>query len=107
MTFEQELYNNFSLYLSKPYFMTFAGDVSRRSCSCDCVSVPVLNVAGEASARSAAARPRPSHRSSSFSLVHSQTCQVGLNFASEEETKRFRSHVTELLDRRQRKSGTC
>ncbi|TWW64626.1 Neural Wiskott-Aldrich syndrome protein [Takifugu flavidus] len=58
VTFEQELYNNFSIYLSKPYFMTFAGD----------------------------------------------TCQVGLNFASEEETKRFRSQVTELLDRRQRKS---
>uniref|UniRef100_A0A3B5KGB7 WASP like actin nucleation promoting factor b n=1 Tax=Takifugu rubripes TaxID=31033 RepID=A0A3B5KGB7_TAKRU len=58
VTFEQELYSNFSIYLSKPYFMTFAGD----------------------------------------------TCQVGLNFASEEETKRFRSHVTELLDRRQRKS---
>lgn len=40
-------------------------------------------------------------------LLLSQTCQVGLNFASEEETKRFRSHVTELMDRRQRKSGTC
>ncbi|XP_032360925.1 neural Wiskott-Aldrich syndrome protein isoform X1 [Etheostoma spectabile] len=56
--FEQELYNNFSIYLPKPYFITFAGD----------------------------------------------TCQVGLNFASEEETKRFRSHVTDLIGRRQRKS---
>lgn len=36
-----------------------------------------------------------------------QACQVGLNFASEEETKRFRGHLSELLDRRQRKSGTC
>lgn len=35
-----------------------------------------------------------------------QACQVGLNFASEEEAKRFRAHVTELLGRRQRKSGT-
>lgn len=35
-----------------------------------------------------------------------QTCQVGLNFASEEETKRFRGHVTELVGRRQRKTGT-
>lgn len=26
--FEQELYNNFSTYLPKPYFVTFAGDVS-------------------------------------------------------------------------------
>lgn len=26
--FEQELYNNFSIYLPKPYFITFAGDVS-------------------------------------------------------------------------------
>lgn len=42
-----------------------------------------------------------------FSRAHSQTCQVGLNFASEEESKRFRGHVLELLDRRQRKSGTC
>ncbi|KAF1372395.1 hypothetical protein PFLUV_G00264940 [Perca fluviatilis] len=58
MMFEQELYNNFSIYLPKPYFITFAGD----------------------------------------------TCQVGLNFASEEETKRFRSHVTDLIGRRQRKS---
>ncbi|XP_029317911.1 neural Wiskott-Aldrich syndrome protein isoform X2 [Cottoperca gobio] len=59
MVFEQELYNNFSIYLPKPYFITFIGD----------------------------------------------TCQVGLNFASEEETKRFRSHVNELIGRRQRKSG--
>lgn len=35
-----------------------------------------------------------------------QTCQVGLNFASEEETKRFRGHVAELMGRRQRKTGT-
>ncbi|XP_071765939.2 actin nucleation-promoting factor WASL-like isoform X1 [Centroberyx gerrardi] len=56
--FEQELYNNFSINLSRAYFMTFPGD----------------------------------------------TCQVGLNFASEEEAKRFRVHVTELLGRRQRKT---
>ncbi|XP_056223753.1 WASP like actin nucleation promoting factor b isoform X3 [Seriola aureovittata] len=59
MMFEQELYNNFSIYFPKPYFITFAGD----------------------------------------------TCQVGLNFASEEETKRFHSHVSELLGKRQRKTG--
>ncbi|XP_028277409.1 neural Wiskott-Aldrich syndrome protein-like isoform X2 [Parambassis ranga] len=58
MMFEQEFYNNFSMNLSKPYFITFAGD----------------------------------------------TCQVGLNFASEEETKRFRSQVTELMGKRQRKT---
>lgn len=58
MTFEQELYNNFSIYLPRPYFMTFAGD----------------------------------------------TCQVGLNFANEEETKRFRGHVGDLLGRRTRKT---
>ncbi|XP_022605541.1 neural Wiskott-Aldrich syndrome protein-like isoform X1 [Seriola dumerili] len=58
MMFEQELYNNFSIYFPKPYFITFAGD----------------------------------------------TCQVGLNFASEEETKRFHSHVSELLGKRQRKT---
>ncbi|XP_069556108.1 actin nucleation-promoting factor WASL-like isoform X2 [Brachyistius frenatus] len=57
--FEQELYNNFSVYLSRPYFITFAGD----------------------------------------------TCQVGLNFANEEETKRFRGNVAELMGRRQRKTG--
>ncbi|KAG7456056.1 hypothetical protein MATL_G00247650 [Megalops atlanticus] len=32
------------------------------------------------------------------------TCQVGLNFASEEEAKRFRSATGELLGRRQRKT---
>ncbi|KAI3366787.1 hypothetical protein L3Q82_009447, partial [Scortum barcoo] len=58
MTFEQELYSNFNIYLSRPYFITFAGD----------------------------------------------TCQVGLNFASEEETKRFRSQMAELIGRRQRKT---
>ncbi|XP_044041432.1 LOW QUALITY PROTEIN: WASP like actin nucleation promoting factor b [Siniperca chuatsi] len=58
ITFEQELYNNFSIYLPRPYFITFAGD----------------------------------------------TCQVGLNFASEEETKRFRGHLTELIGRKQRKT---
>lgn len=46
----------------------------------------------------------PSHLRSSFL---SQTCQVGLNFANEEETKRFRGHLMDLLQRRQRKSGTC
>ncbi|CAG5927612.1 unnamed protein product [Menidia menidia] len=58
MMFEQELYNNFSIHLPKPYFITFAGD----------------------------------------------TCQVGLNFASEEETKRFRNNLSELIGRRQRKN---
>ncbi|KAF0029682.1 hypothetical protein F2P81_018787 [Scophthalmus maximus] len=57
-TFEQELYNNFSVHTTKPYFITFAGD----------------------------------------------SCQVGLNFASEEETKRFHNHLTELMGKRQRKS---
>ncbi|XP_029901546.1 neural Wiskott-Aldrich syndrome protein isoform X2 [Myripristis murdjan] len=57
--FEQELYNNFAINLSRAYFITFAGDA----------------------------------------------CQVGLNFASEEEAKRFRAHVTELLGRRMRKTG--
>lgn len=28
MMFEQELYNNFQVYCPKPYFITFAGDVS-------------------------------------------------------------------------------
>ncbi|CDQ61795.1 unnamed protein product [Oncorhynchus mykiss] len=32
-------------------------------------------------------------------------CQVGLNFASEEEAKRFRAALNELLGRRQRKTG--
>ncbi|XP_047430901.1 WASP like actin nucleation promoting factor b isoform X2 [Mugil cephalus] len=58
MMFEQELYNNFTTYLPKPYFITFAGD----------------------------------------------KCQVGLNFASEEETKRFRATMSELMGRKQRKT---
>uniref|UniRef100_A0AAZ3P6B0 Uncharacterized protein n=1 Tax=Oncorhynchus tshawytscha TaxID=74940 RepID=A0AAZ3P6B0_ONCTS len=56
--FEQELYNNFSISVSKSYFFTFAGD----------------------------------------------SCQMGLNFASEEEAKHFRVAVGDLLGRRQRKS---
>ncbi|TDH09765.1 hypothetical protein EPR50_G00092070 [Perca flavescens] len=32
------------------------------------------------------------------------TCQVGLNFASEEEAKRFRAAINDLLNRRQRKT---
>ncbi|KAA0724321.1 Neural Wiskott-Aldrich syndrome protein [Triplophysa tibetana] len=56
--FEQELYNNFAVTNSRPYFITFAGD----------------------------------------------SCQMGLNFASEEEAKRFRSALNELLNRRQRKT---
>lgn len=35
-----------------------------------------------------------------------QTCQVGLNFASEEEARRFRTAIIDLLNRRQRRSGT-
>lgn len=42
-----------------------------------------------------------------FSRVLSQTCQIGLNFASEEEAKRFRAAINDLLNRRQRKSGMC
>ncbi|CAL8242198.1 unnamed protein product [Merluccius merluccius] len=58
VTFEQELYTNFNISTSRPYFITFPGD----------------------------------------------TCQVGLNFANEEEAKRFRVQVTDLVGRRQRKS---
>ncbi|CAG01070.1 unnamed protein product, partial [Tetraodon nigroviridis] len=34
------------------------------------------------------------------------TCQVGLNFASEEEARRFRGAIGDLMNRRQRRSGT-
>ncbi|XP_061570082.1 WASP like actin nucleation promoting factor b isoform X3 [Cololabis saira] len=40
-----------------------------------------------------------------FITFPGDACQVGLNFASEEETKRFRSNMNELLGRRQRKTG--
>ncbi|XP_043093643.1 WASP like actin nucleation promoting factor b isoform X1 [Puntigrus tetrazona] len=56
--FNQELYNNFSVNCSRPYFITFPGD----------------------------------------------TCQIGLNFASEEEARRFRSAANELQNRRGRKT---
>ncbi|KAM6895868.1 actin nucleation-promoting factor WASL-like isoform 2-T2 [Xenentodon cancila] len=39
-----------------------------------------------------------------FITFGGDTCQVGLNFASEEETKRFRNNVTELVGKRQRKT---
>ncbi|XP_051543792.1 actin nucleation-promoting factor WASL-like isoform X1 [Myxocyprinus asiaticus] len=56
--FEQELYNNFTINSSRPYFITFAGD----------------------------------------------SCQIGLNFANEEEAKRFRSATSDLLGKRLRKT---
>uniref|UniRef100_A0A672R8Z3 Neural Wiskott-Aldrich syndrome protein-like n=1 Tax=Sinocyclocheilus grahami TaxID=75366 RepID=A0A672R8Z3_SINGR len=56
--FDQELYNNFSVNCSRPYFITFAGD----------------------------------------------TCQIGLNFASEEEARRFKSAADEPLNRKGRKT---
>lgn len=37
--------------------------------------------------------------------LHFQSCQIGLNFASEEEAKRFRVAISDLLNRRQRKTG--
>ncbi|XP_077565956.1 actin nucleation-promoting factor WASL-like isoform X2 [Stigmatopora nigra] len=40
-----------------------------------------------------------------FITFAGDTCQVGLNFASEEEAKRFRGHLSELLGKRQRKTG--
>uniref|UniRef100_A0A087YFZ4 Actin nucleation-promoting factor WASL n=1 Tax=Poecilia formosa TaxID=48698 RepID=A0A087YFZ4_POEFO len=39
-----------------------------------------------------------------FITFAGDSCQVGLNFASEEEAKRFRVTVSDLLNRRQRKS---
>ncbi|XP_015821147.1 WASP like actin nucleation promoting factor a isoform X1 [Nothobranchius furzeri] len=56
--FEQELYHGFIISSSRPYFISFAGDI----------------------------------------------CQIGLNFASEEEAKRFRVAIHDLLNRRQRKT---
>lgn len=40
-----------------------------------------------------------------LSILPLQTCQVGLNFASEEEARRFRAAISDLLNRRQRKTG--
>ncbi|CDQ76593.1 unnamed protein product [Oncorhynchus mykiss] len=40
-----------------------------------------------------------------FISFSGDNCQVGLNFASEEEAKRFRAALKDLLSRRQRKTG--
>ncbi|XP_068595455.1 WASP like actin nucleation promoting factor a [Brachionichthys hirsutus] len=40
-----------------------------------------------------------------FMSFAGDTCQIGLNFASEEEARRFRAAVNDLLNRRQRKTG--
>ncbi|TRY59355.1 hypothetical protein DNTS_016621 [Danionella cerebrum] len=40
-----------------------------------------------------------------FITFAGDACQMGLNFASEEEAKRFRSALHELLSKRQRKTG--
>lgn len=47
----------------------------------------------------------PFTHSSSSSSSSSQTSQIGLNFASEEEARRFRVAINDLLNRRQRKTG--
>ncbi|XP_023808357.1 neural Wiskott-Aldrich syndrome protein isoform X1 [Oryzias latipes] len=39
-----------------------------------------------------------------FATFAGDTCQVGLNFANEEEAKRFRGSVSELMGRRQRRT---
>ncbi|KAM4569716.1 actin nucleation-promoting factor WASL-like isoform 2-T2 [Odontesthes bonariensis] len=39
-----------------------------------------------------------------FMTFAGDTCQMGLNFANEEEAKRFRSSMSELIGRRQRKN---
>ncbi|XP_031438949.1 neural Wiskott-Aldrich syndrome protein-like [Clupea harengus] len=39
-----------------------------------------------------------------FLTFPGDSCQIGLNFASEEEAKRFRNTTTDLLSRRQRKT---
>lgn len=88
--FEQELYHSFSISCSRSYFLSFAGDVS--VCTCD-LSLLLLLLRGFW------AEPKPPPDPL-------QTCQVGLNFASEEEARRFQTAVSELLNRRQRRSGT-
>ncbi|KAM3587268.1 uncharacterized protein V6R79_000495 [Siganus canaliculatus] len=40
-----------------------------------------------------------------FLTFAGDSCQVGLNFSSEEETKHFRTQVTELMGRKQRRTG--
>ncbi|XP_060543120.1 actin nucleation-promoting factor WASL-like [Pantherophis guttatus] len=40
-----------------------------------------------------------------FHTFAGDTCQMGLNFANEEEAKKFQKTITDLLGRRQRKSG--
>lgn len=89
--FQQELYHNFSISSSRSYFLSFAGDVS--------ILLVHLVVDDDVISRcftplSPPSRPTPP-----------QTCQVGLNFASEEEARRFRAAISDLLNRRQRKTG--
>lgn len=137
MTFEQELYNNISIYLPRPYFITFAGDVSLLSRRFS-QFIACVGYSGSASTRPwgmsdcrlwrqgwdcsqhytswklgnllAAwlmySYPVLTYFVGSSVCACQQTCQVGLNFANEEESKRFHGHLVELIGRRQRKTGT-
>lgn len=89
--FEQELYNNFSINSSRSYFISFAGDVSMISRRLKAFGPHVDSVLKK--------------RLISLYSLYLQNCQVGLNFASEEEAKRFRAALNDLLGRRQRKTG--
>lgn len=89
--FEQELYNNFSINSSRSYFISFAGDVSMISRRLKAFGPHVDSVLKK--------------RLISLYSLYLQNCQVGLNFASEEEAKRFRAALKDLLGRRQRKTG--
>ncbi len=37
--------------------------------------------------------------------VYPQTCQIGLNFANEEEARRFKTAANEILNKKGRKTG--
>lgn len=118
--FEQELYHSFSVNSSRSYFISFAGDVSVISvfwCSSSfwaeisnkALHQPIWSLIYSSSETTFGWYEFSSDVSQRWNSndphVLLQTCQVGLNFASEEEARRFRNNINDLLNRRQRKTG--
>lgn len=79
---EQELYNQLVYSSPRPYFHTFAADVSGRL------------------------RERVSRRRSlTLLLPLTQDCQVGLNFAALQEAETFQNAVKEKINQRLNRQG--
>lgn len=106
---EQELYNQIVYSSPQPYFHTFAADVSTPSFD------PHLNY-NVVPCNYSSLNYQQGHKSTSINKVlflkHSsfipytmQDCQVGLNFAAQQEADAFQNAVGEKINQRNNRQG--